>query len=139
MKPFEPAEGFDMYSQSSAGISSIRRRTLEKTMTKILLALGLCLICADAQAISRYDPTGMDCAGVQATLAREGAVILRYQSTRTPALPLYNRYVGNGRFCGMGEVRARASVPSADVAACPVYNCKPAEFDRHRRWWLPFD
>jgi hypothetical protein len=39
----------------------------------------------------------------------------------------------------MGEVRARASVPSADVAACPVYNCKPAEFDRHRRWWLPFD
>jgi hypothetical protein len=137
MKPFEPAEGFDMYSPSSAGISSIRRRTLEKTMTKILLALGLCLICADAQAISRYDPTSMDCAGVQAMLAREGAVILRYQSTRTPGLPLYNRYVGNGRFCERGEAFYPATVPTADRKACPVHICRTMDLDDRDRIFLP--
>jgi hypothetical protein len=137
MKPFEPAEGFDMSSQSSAGVSSIRCRTLEKAMTKILLALGLCLICADAQAISRYDPTGMDCAGVQATLAREGAVILRYQSTRTPGLPLYNRYVGNGRFCERGEAFYPATVPTADRKACPVHICRTMDLDDRDRIFLP--
>jgi hypothetical protein len=108
-------------------------------MKTVLIALGLCLIAADAQAISRYDPTRMSCDRVQETIAANGAVLLRYRSPRNPSLTLFDRYVASRRFCGMGEVRARASVPSADVAACPVYNCKPAEFDRHRRWWLPFD
>ena len=115
----------------------IRCRTLENVMTKILLALGLCLISAEAQAISRYDPTSMNCAKVQATLAREGAVILRYQSTRTPGLPLYNRYVGSERFCERGEAFYPAYVPTADMKSCPVHICKTMDLDDNDRIFLP--
>ncbi|RWM04708.1 MAG: hypothetical protein E5X80_19535 [Mesorhizobium sp.] len=102
-------------------------------MKRILLAACLMLVAAEAQAVSRYDPTRMSCGRVQATIAGQGAVILRYQSTRVPGLPLYDRYVRDERFCNMGEVRARAYVPSADTKSCPVYVCKRPDFDRHFR------
>ena len=107
-----------------------------KTVVKtILLAACLMLVAAEAQAISRYDPTHMSCDRVQGTIARQGAVILRYQSKRVPGLPLYDRYVQSQQFCNIGEVRKRAFVPSADTNSCPVYNCKPAENDHfHRRF-----
>ncbi|MER8827874.1 hypothetical protein NKH73_17230 [Mesorhizobium sp. M0938] len=107
-------------------------------MKTVLLAACLMLVAAEAQAISRYDPSRMSCGRVRATIAREGAVILRYQSARTPGLPLYDRYVRSQRFCNMGEVRARASVPSADTKSCIVYKCKRVDTDRRfRRRILP--
>ncbi|WP_027151134.1 hypothetical protein [Mesorhizobium sp. WSM2561] len=102
-------------------------------MKTVLFAACLTLVAAEAQAISRYDPSRMTCGTVRATIAREGAVILRYQSTRTPGLPLYDRYVRSQSFCNRGEVRARASVPSADTNSCIVYKCKRVETDRHFR------
>lgn len=100
-----------------------------------LLGLGFSLIAAEAQAISRYDPTRMSCEGVQARVAREGAVILRYRLARNPNLPIYDRYVHDSRFCPAGQVRARAFVPSADARSCPVYKCKQPEFERRGRIW----
>ncbi|MFC5386060.1 hypothetical protein ACFPLB_08790 [Aquamicrobium segne] len=100
-----------------------------------LIGLGLGLIAGQAQAISRYDPTRMSCEAVQARVAREGAVILRYGSPHNPSLPLYDRYVRDSRFCPAGQVRARATVPSADMRACTVYKCKQPEFDRRNRFW----
>jgi len=105
----------------------------ERTMKTILLAACLTLVAAEAQAISRYDPTHMSCGKVQSTIARQGAVILRYKSTRVPGLPLYDRYVQSQQFCTMGEVRTRAYVPSADTKSCPVYNCKRPDNERHFR------
>ncbi|TIR43090.1 MAG: hypothetical protein E5X64_02685 [Mesorhizobium sp.] len=102
-------------------------------MKTVLFAACLTLVAAEAQAISRYDPSRMACDSVRATIAREGAVILRYRSTRTPGLPLYDRYVRSQRFCNMGEVRARASVPSADTKSCIVYKCKRVDTDRRFR------
>ncbi|TIS87429.1 hypothetical protein [Mesorhizobium sp.] len=102
-------------------------------MKTVLLAICLTLVAAEAQAISRYDPTRMSCGRVQATIAREGAVILRYPSGRVPGLPLYDRYVQTHQFCNMGEVTARASVPSADTRSCTVYKCKRPETNRHFR------
>ncbi len=102
-------------------------------MKTILLAAGLVLVAAQAQAVSRYDPTRMSCDRVQSTIARQGAVVLRYQSTRVPGLPLYDRYVSDERFCNMGEVRSRAYVPSADSKSCAVYVCKRPDFDHFRR------
>jgi hypothetical protein len=109
-------------------------------MKAVLIAIGLCLVAAQAQAISRYDPTRMSCDRVQETVAASGAVLLRYRSPRNPSLTLYDRYVESDRFCDMGEVRARAYVPSADLDACPVYKCKRVEFDDpHRRLFFPGD
>ena len=82
-------------------------------MKTILLAACMTLVAAEAQAISRYDPTHMSCGKVQATIARQGAVILRYQSTRVPGLPLYDRYVQSQQFCTMGEVKDAATLPLA--------------------------
>ncbi len=99
-------------------------------MKRILLVVAaMALMSAQAQAISRLDPTRMSCRQVQATIAREGAVILRYSSAHTPGLPLYDRYVASRAFCNAGEVRDRAYVPSADLKSCPVYKCKPYDFD----------
>ncbi|RWA60619.1 hypothetical protein [Mesorhizobium sp.] len=109
-------------------------------MKTILLAALMTLVAAEAQAISRYDPTRMSCDRVQGTIARQGAVILRYQSTRVPGLPLYDRYVRDERFCDLGEVRKRAYVPSADAKSCPVFVCKRPDFDRRfRRRFLQSD
>jgi hypothetical protein len=107
-------------------------------MKTLLIALGLCLIAADAQAISRYDPTRMSCDRVHDTVAAHGAVLLRYRSPRNPSLTLYDRYIASSRFCDMGEYAARSSVPSADLDHCPVYRCKQIESDRHRLLF-PFD
>jgi hypothetical protein len=98
-------------------------------MKTVLVCACLCLIAAEAQAISRHDPTRMACAGVQATIDREGAAILRYQSPRTPGLPLYDRYVRSDQFCEHGEILDPAYVPSADRASCPVYKCKVPDLD----------
>jgi len=104
----------------------------------ILLAACLTLAAAEAHAISRYDPTHMSCDRVQGTIARQGAVILRYQSTRVPGLPLFDRYVQSQAFCNFGEVRKRAYVPSADTKSCPVYICKRVDSERRfRRRLLP--
>nr|WP_054310756.1 hypothetical protein [Mesorhizobium sp. 1M-11] len=111
----------------------------EEAMKKtILFAACLSLVAAEAQAISRYDPSRMSCDRVQRLVDREGAVILRYRSPRNPRLTLYDRYVASVEFCDMGELRSRASVPSADTGSCPVFKCKRPDFDR-RRFIVPFD
>ncbi len=107
-------------------------------MKTILLAACLVLVAAEAQAVSRYDPTRMSCGRVQSTIAREGAVILRYRSARTPGLPLFDRYVDSDRFCTRGEVAFPATVPAADTRACPVHRCKVVDLsDRERRIIVP--
>ncbi|MET0597289.1 MAG: hypothetical protein ABWZ57_05405 [Mesorhizobium sp.] len=87
-------------------------------MAAVLLAAG------PADAISRYTSTRMSCDRVKATIYAEGAVIMRWQSRRTPGLPLYGRYVADGRFCELGEYAAWEFIPAADTAECPVYECK---------------
>lgn len=109
-------------------------------MKAILIAVCLCMVAAEAQAISRYDPTRMSCDRVQSTVTANGAVILRYRSQHNRSLMLYDRYVASGRFCNPGEIRSRAYVPSADLDSCPVYNCKRVDLDRrHRRFIFPMD
>ncbi len=106
-------------------------------MKKMLLTLSFCIAAGNAWAISRHDPTGMSCAEVHATIAREGATILRYQSRRTPGLPLYDRYVADGRFCTRGEVFYPTTVPAADTGSCPVHICKVQDLDYRDRILIP--
>ncbi|MEI9411647.1 hypothetical protein [Mesorhizobium salmacidum] len=105
-------------------------------MKTILLAACLTLVAAKAQAISRYEPMRLSCGKVQSTITRQGAVILRYQSTRVPGLPLYDRYVQSQQFCTMGEVRTRAYVLTADTKSCPVYICKRPDSERFRHRFI---
>jgi len=106
-------------------------------MKTLLTALGLCLIAADAQAISRYDPTRMSCERVQATVAADGAVLLRYRSPRNPGLTLYDRYVASQWFCNMDEIRTRVFVPSADRDSCLVFKCMRVDHGGRRRLVFP--
>lgn len=98
-------------------------------MTRLLMiALAATMLTAPAHAISRYNSQGMSCGQVQAAVQREGAVILRYRSTRNPSLTLYDRYVSGGRFCSVGEVAVGSSVPTKDNPSCYVLKC--ISFDR---------
>ncbi len=90
------------------------------------MALGLVLVPAGAEAISRYNSTAMPCSAIQATVAREGAVILRW--TQPPQNILrFDRYVAGNQYCDTEERATATSVPSADQAQCPVYACRHFE------------
>ncbi|MDO5898391.1 hypothetical protein [Agrobacterium sp. Azo12] len=93
-----------------------------KTTFMIVLAT---LAASPASAISRYETPAMNCASVQSAIDREGAVILRYPSTRVRDMTLYDRYVRSARQCEIGEYAARNSVPTRDVENCQVYRCEP--------------
>jgi hypothetical protein len=99
---------------------------------RTLLTIAAVLAAAiPAEAISRYNSDSLSCAETQARVSDEGAVILRYRSTRNPSLTLYDRYVADGRFCGFREYARLATVPTADRGACRVLVCKPVEYDDH--------
>jgi hypothetical protein len=88
-----------------------------------LTVTTLCLaVSGPAQAISRYNSTGMTCAAVQTAIDREGAVVLRYPG-RT-GVTLYDRYVASGRLCFSGEYAKSSTVPTRDTAGCPVQHCE---------------
>lgn len=97
--------------------------------SKVVLALMLSLVSADAYAISRYYSQRMTCDTVQAAIRNEGAVILRYSSTRNPSLPLYDRYVLHDGYCEYDEYAKFATVPTRDTASCPVYKCEQRTYD----------
>lgn len=85
------------------------------------------LVSSPSFAMSRYDPTEMPCASVQALIRREGEVILRYGSVSILGLPIYDRYVADRTWCGPNEVARTTGVPSADRKYCPVKKCVESE------------
>ena len=97
-------------------------------MIRIVLAAALSLLAAEASAISRYQTTSMSCAKIKAAVNKEGAVILRWQSTRNPGLPLYGRFVKSRQYCDPSEVTQFSSVPAADTRSCSVRKCVPVDF-----------
>ncbi|MCO5065183.1 MAG: hypothetical protein M9924_12320 [Rhizobiaceae bacterium] len=104
-------------------------------MLKLLGTVALLVVATgQAQAITRYQTMSMTCAQVQAALKRDGVAILRWQSKRTPGLPLYGRYVSDGRYCDRGEVIDLDSVPTADKRSCTVKQC--VRSDNDERLWL---
>jgi hypothetical protein len=72
---------------------------------------------------------GMSCAAVQDRIAREGAVILRYNSARHPNLPLYDRYVSSRGMCAMGQGPVFDTVPTRDNPQCAVVRCRDITYD----------
>jgi hypothetical protein len=75
---------------------------------------------------------------VRRTIARDGAAIMRYASTRMPGLTRYDRFVSNSNFCTRGEATNRVFIPAADTKSCPVNECKRIEYD-DRSIFIPGD
>ncbi|PSJ58713.1 hypothetical protein [Kumtagia ephedrae] len=96
-------------------------------MRRILTAAAALLAATGAVAEPRYEITGWTCARIKQAVAQNGAVILRYRSSRIAGLPLYDRYVSDARFCDPGQIIAYASVPAADDRSCPVRKCREIE------------
>lgn len=102
----------------------------------LFVACAAIFLTGPALAISRYETMTHQCGQVQTFLRSEGAAILRWRSARDPSLPIYGRYVSDGRYCNSGEVSDFATVPTADQRACPVRKCiifEPLE----RRIFIP--
>ena len=76
-----------------------------------------------AEAVTRMRSDQNSCATVQATIERDGAVILRYPSARNPSVLLYDRYVSNRSQCDFDQELDRKSVPASDTASCRVQRC----------------
>ncbi|MBX3570483.1 MAG: hypothetical protein KF914_20655 [Rhizobiaceae bacterium] len=92
-------------------------------MKHLLLALVLTLVAGEAHAINRYTSTSMSCERIQATIAREGAAIMRYKSLRS-GVPLYGRFVTWREECGNRMLPQRTFIPSSDTPKCPVLECQ---------------
>lgn len=91
------------------------------------LAILLAAVCAasPASAISRYNSQSLTCDQARQRVLNEGAVILRYPSTRVRGMTLYDRYVTRNAQCEPHEYAERAYVPTRDEPRCPVLNCQP--------------
>src|SRR3954449_4849566 len=77
----------------------------------LFAAAALLVTSIPADAITRYTSTVMTCDRVQATIAQDGAAIMRYRSRRNPSLPLYNRFVNDERFCKQDEYTRTVFIP----------------------------
>lgn len=94
-------------------------------MKRIALAILMIAAASPALAISRYNVPGMTCEAARQAIRSEGAVILRYPSTRVSKMTLYDRYVRNSDYCDDNEYAERAYVPTRDNPRCPVLACEP--------------
>ena len=105
-------------------------------MKSVSLVVLLGAFALPAQAIERVNTSKLSCATVQTKLVQNGAAILRYPSKRNPSLTLYDRYVGDSRYCGLDEIGKWASVPAKDARSCRVIACQkyePNDFFRFKR------
>lgn len=85
-----------------------------------------------ADAISRYNSTGLSCSKAKSIVRQQGAVIYRYRSSRNASLILYDRFVANGSYCAFGEVLARKTIPTAS-GKCGLVICRPSNRGGVRR------
>jgi hypothetical protein len=105
--------------------------SLLKTIS--LSAILACVAIVPAHAIDRINTSKASCATIQNTLLDDGAAILRYPSKRNPSLTLYDRYVGDSRYCPLDEIGKWTSVPTKDTRSCRVIAC-----ERYDPQFFPF-
>jgi hypothetical protein len=90
----------------------------------VSIAVLLGVFALPAHAIERVNTNKLSCAKVQTKLIQNGAAILRYPSKRNPSLTLYDRYVGDSRYCPLDEIGKWTSVPAKDTRSCRVIACE---------------
>jgi hypothetical protein len=100
------------------------RRTFMR-LNHIVIVLAAISAASPAAAISRYNSQSMTCAEARQRVIDEGAVILRYPSTKVRGMTLYDRYVTRSAQCDSHEYAERAYVPTQDEPRCPVLSCEP--------------
>jgi hypothetical protein len=97
-----------------------------------ILTIATTVLAEPALAISRYNSTALTCDQARQRVINEGAVILRYPSTRVQGMTLYDRYVTRSAMCAPHEYAERAYVPTRDTDRCPVLNCQPYDPEPRR-------
>lgn len=98
-----------------------------------MIFLGLAVMSTSASAISRYTSTSMTCASVKAKVRNEGAVILRWASSRT-GNTLFGRFVANRGYCSSGEVTEQRAIPASNTKKCLVLKCVRPSFSDDDDW-----
>ncbi len=99
------------------------------TRLKMLLWYGRCLcvvaalIPLSASAIDRLNGQDQSCAQVNERIDAKGAIIVRYPSSRSPGLTLYDRYVADIGFCAFDEGRETKMVSTRD-GLCELSACR---------------
>ncbi len=94
-------------------------------LNHIVIVAAVIGVASPAAAVSRYNSQSLTCAEARQRVIDEGAVILRYPSTRVRGMTLYDRYVTRNAQCDDNEYAERAYVPTRDEPQCPVLSCEP--------------
>lgn len=88
----------------------------------LALTVAIILASSPAFAISRLNPLSMTCERARTAVHNQGAVIFKWTSPR--GLPLYDRFVRNGRLCDANEYAEWKRIPTRDDRSCPVLSCQ---------------
>jgi hypothetical protein len=97
-----------------------------------IMTIAATVFAQPALAISRYNSTALTCDQVRQRVLNEGAVILRYPSTRVAGMTLFDRNVTRNALCDPHEYAERAYVPTRDAARCPVLSCQDYDPESRR-------
>jgi len=90
-------------------------------MKPTLIAIAIAGMATGVHAQSGPTTLSMTCAQARGIVASQGGVVLRTGPTT------YDRYVRDSSFCALQETAWPAWVGTADVAQCPVRNCRPSD------------
>jgi hypothetical protein len=102
-------------SSTTIAPSRSQERCGEIAMSKLGFVIGLVLFSGTALAAG-IDPRVYTCAGLHGLLATNRFVFI--------GLPSFQDFVvANGSYCGGGEYVQVRSVPTSDIAECPVNYC----------------
>lgn len=92
-------------------------------MKKIVLVAVASLCASNAMALPRYNAEAMTCSAVHDKIAKDGAVVLQYPSSKVNGVDDYNRYVSSAAGCMEWGTTSKASVPTSDDPHCKVQYC----------------
>jgi hypothetical protein len=93
----------------------------QQAMKPILIAVAIAGLATGAHAQSGPTTLSMTCAQARGAVTSQGAIVLRTGPTT------YDRYVRDSSFCALQETAWPAWVRTADIAQCPVRNCRPSD------------
>lgn len=96
---------------------------MTKVSTLTTIQFVTLLLAPPAVAVDRLNASEHPCASIHERIESEGAIIVRYPSSRPIGLTLYDRYVAGAYMCGSDDGLVNVTVPAHD-GMCTLTACQ---------------
>ena len=93
-------------------------------MKAMIICAALVASTSAASAVERYQASALTCAGTQAAIQKQGAVIVHFPARSQSVPPTYNRFVSSENQCETGHRIVLSTIPTKDDLNCKVSSCQ---------------